>query len=125
MNHARSSTFLNLSERACKILGVESFLHNQGEPLTKWLSVHEKHMEDPIVIPTAKSVQKTLQKNSIKGEQAPTTKALVISEGASAGSGSPNTGLSARLATEVLEELAVWQSDRSRQSNLLKSLEVG
>lgn len=82
-------------------------------------------MEDPIVIPTAKSVQKTLQKNSLRAEQGPTTKTLVIAENGSASLRSSNSGQSERLQTEVREKIAVWQSNRSRQKNLLKSLEVG
>ena len=84
------------------------------------------HMEDPIVIPTAKSVQKTLKKNSSKAAHVPASEVrLVITENGSAGLGSANIAQSSTSQTEVREMLAVWQSNRSRQSRLLQSLEVG
>lgn len=82
-------------------------------------------MDDPIVIPTSKSVQKTLQKNALKAEQISATKVPAITENGSGGLGSSNAGQPSRLQSEVREKLAFWQSNRKKQSTLLKSLEVG
>lgn len=78
------------------------------------------------MIPTFKSVQKTLHRNPKMSRQVnPNAKILrTINSGGGLEIVS-RCAQSMTFLTEVNEKIVVWQSNRSRQSSLLNSLEVG
>lgn len=81
------------------------------------------------MIPTAKSVQLTLQRSSQKTERVANQVAKDVVTTANGGGlriiGSSNGQTVKALQAEVNRKIADWQNDLSRQSSLLTTLEVG